>query len=209
MKNKQCPICKVIKSKTEFGKYQQKCKSCKDLYKCCICKEIKNRNEFRSDSSRSSGISSRCKLCGDKNRIKNSAYYERRRRCDRLRKNTPIRKLRYFFKDVIKRLHTQKKDTTWNILGFTKEEFIKKFPEIPKGYHIDHCIPISWFEEFTPISISCALENLQIILASENISKSNHYADINSCEKYFEKVLPYIKERFKENYLLCRAAGRE
>lgn len=203
---KTCNICREVKEKSEFEKYQQKCISCKDLIRCSICKNIKHKDEFRNDSSRTNHKSSRCKVCDDSIiRPKNEAYYIRRRNGERNRRRTPIRKLREFFRDCLKRLQFDKTDSTWKLLGFTKEEFKIRFPEIPNGYHIDHCIPLSWFKEDTPINISCSLDNLQLLSAEINSRKSNLYSDFPSSEKYLNKILPNIKMEFKEKFCTFRA----
>ena len=197
---KTCIICKKVKEKEHFEKWQHKCISCKNLFKCSICKSIKEVNQFRKDSSRSSGLSSKCKSCANKI-VKNEAYYIRRKEIDKRRRNTPLRKARQFFKDSIKRLGFKESKGTWLDLGFSKEDFINKFPAIEKGMEIDHCIPLSWFKETTPINISCSIHNLQLLSKDINIRKSNSYADFPDCKEYLEKILFYIKEEYKEKII--------
>ena len=146
-KQKPCVVCKTIKSKSEFNLNQQKCKTCEDLklYKCYKCETIKHYDNFDKDKFRKSGISSRCKKCTQV--VKKN----------KPRKITITRRSRMFFKDCLKRLNQSKVSNVYTILGYTNEEFKFKFPMIPKGYDIDHCIPLSWFKEDAPISISCAL----------------------------------------------------
>ena len=101
-----------------------------------------------------------------------------------------------FFKDCLKRLNQSKVSNVYTILGYTSEEFKFKFPLIPSGYDIDHCIPLSWFKEDTPISISCALSNLQLLEHSINIKKNNLYYDKPIDNEYFINCKKYIKEKY-------------
>jgi hypothetical protein len=71
---------------------------CKPLFRCPGCKNIKDYDEFPKDSSRCTGISSRCKLCKYKV-IKNDNGWikEVRQIIERNRNQTPRRKARQFF----------------------------------------------------------------------------------------------------------------
>ena len=186
IKLKQCVVCKVEKPKSEYNLNQQKCKSCENLklFKCYKCNTVKHYDEFGKDKYRSSGISSRCKKC----------HQEEKR--NKTRKITISRKSRMFFRDCLKRLNKNKSSNVYDMLGYTKEDFKNKFPILPSGYDIDHCIPLSWFKEDTPISISCSLHNLQLLSSSENNKKSNLYYDKPSDNQYFKICKPYIKEKY-------------
>lgn len=183
---KTCVVCKGIKLKLEFNLNQQKCKTCEELklYKCYKCQIIKNYGDFDKDKFRKSGIASRCKKCTQL--VKKN----------KPRKITITRRSRMFFKDCLKRLNQSKVSNVYTILGYTSEEFKFKFPLIPSGYDIDHCIPLSWFKEDTPISISCALSNLQLLEHSINIKKNNLYYDKPVDNEYFINCKKYIKEKY-------------
>ncbi len=183
---KPCVVCDIVKSKLEFNLYQQKCKKCEELqlYKCCKCTTIKHYNDFEKNKSRKSGLSSRCKKCSQV--IKKN----------KPRKITITRRSRMFFKDCLKRLNQSRTSNVYTKLGYTKEDFKFKFPMIPTGYDIDHCIPLSWFKEDTPISISCSLHNLQLLEHSINIKKNNLYYDKPIDNEYFINCIKYIKEKY-------------
>lgn len=194
-----CTICTIIKPKSDFNTYQHRCKTCEDkkLYKCYKCAIIKEEKEFSKDKSRKLGILSICKKCKEKKpRKKTEAYYTRRRRMDINRKNQPIRRLRVFIKGCLKRLNECKSSKAHSILGFTKEEFKVKFPTIPEGYEIDHCIPLSWFKEGTPISISCSLSNLQLLSSLDNAKKKNYFYHQPPDTQYFKDCLKYIDDKY-------------
>ncbi len=184
-----CVVCKVTKLKSEFNKYKQTCKECsgKGLCNCYSCGKVKHISEFPKDKSQRTGRGSKCKKC--KNR-----KLSRKRKTKRFR--TPNTKLREFFKDCLKRLNREKHNSTWNTLGFTKDQFNSKFPTIPEGMTIDHCIPISWFKSDTPIHISCSIHNLQLLSRENNSIKSNYFYDKPSDNQYFEDCKKYISEKY-------------
>lgn len=183
---KPCVVCNIVKPKSEFNLYQQKCKTCEEsqLYKCCKCVTVKPYDDFEKNKSRKSGLSSRCKKCSQEAK-KNKP-----------RKITVTRRSRMFFKDCLKRLNQSKVSDVYVTLGYSKEEFKNKFPIIPTGYDIDHCIPLSWFKEDTPISISCSLHNLQLLEHSLNIKKNNLYYDKPSDNEYVINSMKYIKKKY-------------
>lgn len=180
-----CVVCEVVKPKSEFNKYKQKCISCEDakLYKCYKCKTIKTSDSFKKDTGRSSdGLSGMCKSClKEKNRLRNTNH-------DRI--------ARSFFKSCLKRLNEKNSTQMYLTLGFTKEEFKEKFPVINKGYEIDHCIPISWFSKGTPISISCSLHNLQLLTAADNNEKNNKFYHKPNDNEYFTNCIKYIDKKY-------------
>ena len=180
-----CVVCEIVKPKSEFNKYKQKCICCEDakLYKCYKCKTIKSSESFKKDTGRSSdGLSGMCTSClKEKNRLRNA---------------TPEKRVRSFFRSCLKRLHNDDSIELYKELGFTKKEFYDKFPIIPKGYDIDHCIPLSWFIKDTPISISCSLHNLQLLTKEENSLKNNKFYHEPSDIEYFKKCVKYIDKKY-------------
>jgi len=192
-KNLICSICEEEKSSTDFGRYQRRCNSCQDLQRCVRCKEIKPLSDFNSDRNRRpSGYSNKCKKCAYIIRIT-----QRKNRTLRGEKGWPTKKLTYsrkirqMFRDYLKRLN--KSEINIGRFKFSEEEFKSKFPIINPGMQIDHCIPLSWFKEGTPISISCHLDNLQLTTKEYNSSKSNKWFDIPASKSYLELAYPYIK----------------
>lgn len=98
---------------------------------------------------------------------------------------------------LVTRMLTNKKDSTYNILGYTKEELIIGLGGLPtKGDSVDHKIPVSWFIKNAPIHIVSSIQNLQIITRSENCKKSNKFS--HSVDySYYIKALEYIKNEYK------------
>lgn len=200
---KICNIClrEGDEDTLRFGPWGKKCLNCKNKKKCSCCKEIKLLEDFTKDSSRSDGLNNKCKICSgkrDKQRIRYATEEQKhqRRVYEKKRRNTPNRRMRELFRDSLKRLNISKKTSTWRTLGFTKEEFNSKFPIIPTDHDLDHMIPLSWFKQETPIKISCALPNLQILKSSVNNSKKNFYCDKPSDDQYIRECLSFLKDEY-------------
>src|SRR6478736_1299127 len=128
-KERPCSVCQISKPKSEYNVNQQRCKDCesKTLRKCCRCNSIKEEVDFPKDKSKGSGISSYCKKCKSKRQGKRIRIKKYKK------KVTPLVRLRWMFKDSIRRLNRCKTSSTFKTLGFTKEEYISKFPVIPEG----------------------------------------------------------------------------
>lgn len=191
-KIRTCSICNRAGTDDQlrFLPRRDVCSACIHKKKCCVCKVIKLKTEFSKDSSKSDNTSSYCLEC-NKIRHKNRPYSKRKYY---KRQRTPNRKLRDFYSDCIKRLKTTKDPNMWSTLGFSKKEFDYQFKVIPNGMDIDHCIPLSWFRDNTPLSISCALPNLQLLDHKTNSSKKNFYCDKPTDYQYIVNSLAWIEE---------------
>jgi hypothetical protein len=90
----------------------------------------------------------------------------------------------------------KKHTTTEKILGYSVSEF-KQHIELQfigdmnwNNTHIDHKIPLTWFNKSTPPSIVNHLSNLQPMFKKDNISKLNRFANkvddkyYNICKEY-------------------------
>lgn len=207
-KIRKCNICGS--ENVEFPKNKHHCINCVGKRRCFVCKNIKNIEEFNKDKCASGGISYRCKSCSYKRKLtRNEDYRKRRREYDKMRKDRPERKLRMFIKDCFRRLKNNPNTNIDKILGFSKEEFLTKFPNIPSNYDIDHMIPLSWFKNDTPISISCSLHNLQILERSVNIKKKNKFYHKPTDNQYFINSLPFIKEKYLQIFKNACNLGAE
>lgn len=118
----------------------------KDVKHCRYCNEVKNKSEFAVHSSRSVGTQPLCIECTAeyfKDHV-DMVYYASKRRADRIDR-TPTG---------------------------TDMEAIKEFyKNCPKGYHVDHIIPLKGKN----VSGLHVIENLQYLRAEENLRKSNKF----------------------------------
>ena len=63
-------------------------------------------------------------------------------------------------------------------------EYLKPFPKDIESYHVDHIIPLSWFNFNNPQEIKWAFapENHQWLTKEENIEKGNKYIYVKCLE---------------------------
>jgi hypothetical protein len=113
---------------------------------CYQCDKIKDLDDFHNASKRSDGKQSECKFCKlDNDRTKYAAYYR------------------------IKAVERKEFINRQQISKFYSNEIEKFYIHCPKGYHVDHIIPIT-------NEIICGLHvpwNFQYLLAKDNLIKSN------------------------------------
>jgi hypothetical protein len=93
-------------------------------------------------------------------------------------------------------LKGNKNKKTEILLGYSYQEFIEKVGIPKKNEHIDHKIPMAWFEENTPVDIVWNLHNLQIVDKKYNQTKLNLFHD-SGPQEYLNEVKKYIKEQYK------------
>lgn len=101
-----------------------------------------------------------------------------------------------------------KTSKTFDLLGYTKDDLyshlakdITKFKEQNIIYHLDHKIPIDWFELEAPQHIINALDNLQILCAKDNLNKNMNFAH-PVCESFAIIAIQYIKEEYKDQIII-------
>ena len=93
-------------------------------------------------------------------------------------------------------LKGNKNKKTEILLGYSYQEFIEKIGIPKKDEHIDHKIPMTWFEDNTPVNIIWNLHNLQIVGRKYNQTKLNLFHD-NVPQGYLNEAKKYIKEQYK------------
>lgn len=135
---------------------------------CNSCRNTKNLVEFSKNKCRKDGFENQCKVCRykylqkyratEKGKITNRKGYSSWR-IDNLEQKA--------FKEATRRSNKLKRTPKWSNL-----EAIEKFYQsCPKGYHVDHIIPL----QGKNISGLHVLENLQYLPALDNLKKGNKY----------------------------------
>ena len=127
--------------------------------KCYVCKEVLTLEFFSKNKHNQDGIQKSCKACDNKkpaNKERAEVYRQvpsvKRSRCADQNK---------------RRSAKMERTPVWADL-----EAIKTFyKNCPEGYHVDHIIPL----QGDLVSGFHVLSNLQYLMASENLSKSNSY----------------------------------
>lgn len=132
---------------------------------CTVCKEIKSLDQF---SNKKSGKDSQCKKCRNNYQIEyRKTEIGKQANCKGYtswRINNPGKKAH---KESLRRCRQLKATPKWANLYE-----IKKFYEnCPKGYHVDHIIPLKGKN----ISGLHVIGNLQYLPAKENLKKGNRY----------------------------------
>jgi hypothetical protein len=179
---------------------------------CKFCKNTKSIKEFSTHSNCLYGVQNKCKKCVNEYRL----VYNKQNKEKILKynvnfnktynpkwndKNMHIQKWRSIVSTVLKYKDELKTNKTYCFLKFTPSEFKthieSQFKENMNwgNIHIDHKIPLSWFEKHTPIYIINNLSNLQPLLSFDNTSKSNKYSHPVDIE-YFDLCKIFIKEKY-------------
>ena len=149
------------------------------MKKCSGCKIEKDLNNFTKNSSRKDGLNHNCKECFkkyyevNKNKIIESATKS-------YNQNKEYRKI--YLKEYGKNWRKNNKDKNCyksnmyrasklqRIVSWANLEEIKRIYEnCPKGYHVDHIIPLKG-KNISGLHIE---NNLQYLLATENCRKGN------------------------------------
>ncbi len=122
----------------------------RNLKRCNKCDTIKNIDEFYYNSSKTSGISDLCKECNKASR----------RECYAKDPQKEIHK-----NNVRKRNRDELQTPKWANLDIIAEFYRNR----PEGYHVDHIEPLNGVN----VSGLHVIENLQYLLAKDNLSKGN------------------------------------
>jgi len=205
---KVCGKCKQTKPTTEFSKckansdgLQTKCKQCVNeyhlLFKDKINKYHQNHYQNNTDIHKQRGY---------KWKEKNSEYFKTYMKLYHIKnkkQNPHLYKWRDLLWDSVKRLGKAKEASTHDLLKYSALELKEHLDKQNMNWetdHIDHKIPITWFNNETPPHIVNDLRNLHPLNEIENKSKKNFYS--NKIDKeYYQIVIDYIKEEFKDKVL--------
>lgn len=122
-----------------------------ELKYCVKCREVKELEEFPKNKNKQNGIYTYCKKChsleNENDYLKHSGGYKQRSREYKLK--------------------VKERTPSWSNL----EKIREIYNICPKGYHVDHIIPLNG-ELVSGLHIP---ENLQYLLAEENLAKSNKF----------------------------------
>lgn len=201
----QCKECRKIKSKFDYSKKKSKDKLQISGKTCSCCLIDKEVSLFHKQIGTKDGYRSMCKECRHKNFKDNYSNLtefkqKHKKRSKNYRLNNREKISKYFKKryidkpheyawrgmlrSVIRRLGTKKESSTYEILGYSAEQLKNHIENLFIDgmcwdnwgeWHIDHKIPISFFDKNEDPKIINSLENLQPMWASENISKGNKF----------------------------------
>jgi hypothetical protein len=170
LKKRYCQVCKVILI-LPWHRYCNKCQ-----------KRINSIHEEKEKITRNKYSLKRYYLIKDKLSFRNHRRkYLKQYQRDRVKIDSEYRlafRIRNYFNFCLKNYSKLGKIKPMNKYGLDIKEIIehlKPFPEDISKYHIDHIVPLSKFNlnDKRQIKIAFSPDNLQWLLAKENISKGN------------------------------------
>ena len=144
------------------------------MKKCCRCNEIKDYSEFHKNSTKADGYAYQCKPCRKSIKAesyqKNKEIYKNTNKAYReknkgLKNSWTAKRRANCLKATPKWANKELIASYYNVCAFFNE--INGYTK----YHVDHIIPL----QGKLVSGLHVENNLQVILAEENISKSNKY----------------------------------
>lgn len=193
---------------------------------CTSCKQTKSFSEFTKDKKSNDGLKYYCKVCSNnrltiwrqqnpnyqKTWVNNNPYYwnnwvqnnkekMNKNQINWDKKHPHIKNWRNLLHRTLFKLNQSKNNQTESLLGYSPQQLKEHLDKQGIDWnndHIDHKIPITWFKKSTPPHIVNDLRNLQPLNATNNIQKSNKFCH-TICKEYYNIILDYIKEDFKEN----------
>lgn len=133
---------------------------------CPKCKDVLELSDFYTNNSTIGGYECYCKLCmNKKGKEYRSLNLEKSRETSR--NNYYTHRSAYVARNIAYKDRVRQSIPSW-----TQKELIKEFySNCPKGYHVDHIVPLKG----TNVSGLHVIENLQYLLAKDNIAKGNSY----------------------------------
>jgi len=96
--------------------------------------------------------------------------------------------------NVLKSKDKTKNAKTKELLGYTAKELrnhLNNFNSDWNGMHIDHKIPVNWFDNNTPLSEINHLDNLWLVEGKYNLEKQDRWCNVPSKE-YLEIAKQYL-----------------
>lgn len=188
--NLKCKNC----YKTYIKEYEEKNKDKRKLYHKKYEKENKEKIKNYKKSYYKKIDNSHSKKYFQNNKEKIFEYQRQY-----YQKNKHITKWRDLVHMCIRTFDKEKSSSTYNLLGYTYNELKEYLDKQGMNWdndHIDHKVPLSWFETNTAPHIVNDLRNLQPLSIKENTRKSNKYNHPIS-KDYYDYILPHIKEKYK------------
>lgn len=199
---KVCTACKIEKEASKDFFHQSKgglhshCKDCRSKKRLeNMTEERKNKKKtyekkyyndvlkYRKNQGRTDEYINRKKKRRKEEKKWLTEEYKKKKR--EYRKKYKYRSAwRQLLYDTLNRIKRNKESATINELGYSaldlKKDLESKFkPGMNWGnhgeWHIDHIVPVSYFEKGTKANIVSALENLQPLWKKDNLSKGNRF----------------------------------
>lgn len=129
---------------------------------CGACNTVKPFSEFAHNKCNATGVASHCKSCRN---VAQLGGYTKYNESHRRSYNKNYGKIR-------ERQNHYKSERSLRIPSWSQKELIEEYyVNCPEGYHVDHIVPLKG----ELVSGLHVIENLQYLLAEENLAKGNKY----------------------------------
>jgi hypothetical protein len=194
--NNRCKECCSKRNKERYLKKKESIKEKSSLYytthKHSILNKLKEKPSYHRQNP------TYYKEYREQNREKYNLYlkeYQRNNQKEKYHSDIHFRLQKIISNQVRSFLKGKKNQVTEVLLGYNYETFLSQIGNPLSTQHIDHKIPVSWFQENTPVNIIWHLDNLQLTSQEYNKSKLNSFADPVT-DIYLNLVKPYIKPQY-------------
>jgi len=115
--------------------------------------------------------------------------------------NPHLYQWRSMFSRTLKTLKHNKDNTTETLMGYSADvlrQYLVSLNEDWIEYHVDHKIPITWFQPNTPIHIVNDLRNLHLMSIEDNQCKGNRHASIVD-DEYLQLAIEWVDYRYRSS----------
>lgn len=172
---------------------------------CSKCNILKKAEEFGRTKW---GLQSTCKKCYVMFNLEKYHSHTKEERKNYLEKVTASMKRRYYSNDVyrirrlvsrhilyyLKNIGSRKTERIEKLLGYKFSSLIESIGSKPDGnFHLDHKIPVSWFNDECPVGLIWDIRNLWWVSSEYNLKKSNKWCD-QVDDEYCKIIKPYLKK---------------
>ena len=167
-----------------YNHYSRQCVECRKKYNYEWRKQ-KGVTEHEKVKMENYYYSNREKL------IKYATDYNQANPSDKKKKMSRIYSLLH---NVLKSKDKTKNSKTEELLGYTAKKLrdhLNNFNNDWDGMHIDHKIPVDWFDDNTPLHIINHLDNLWLVESKYNLEKQARWCNFPSKE-YLEIAKQYL-----------------
>jgi len=187
-------ICSKCGINPPYNKYSSQCIECKKKYNYEWRKQ-KGVTEHEKVKLKNYYYSNREKLikyATEYNKTNpNKVKIYRSKPSDKKKKMNRIYSLIH---NVLKSKDKIKTSKTKELLGYTAKELrnhLNTFSNNWEGMHIDHKIPVDWFNDDTPLHVINHLDNLWLVESKYNLGKQDKWCNIPS-QEYLKIAKPYL-----------------
>ena len=186
-----CSKCGLI---PPYNKYSRQCINCRKEYNYKWRKQ-KGVTEHEKAKAENYYYSNREKI------IKYATNYNKQNpdKIKIYRSKPSIKKSKYnriysLIHNTLKSKDLKKNAKTKELLGYTAKDLrdhLNKFSNIWDNMHIDHKIPVDWFDDDTPLYIINHLDNIWLVESKYNLEKLDKWCNIPN-ESYLSIAKQYL-----------------